>query len=106
MLELLKNNFDIVVMILQFIMLWAFWSLKKNFVLREEFDKSLERLSSVEGSIKNMPTHEELSDLELALCKLEGQNESMLMKVEGLENTLKGVASQLTHLVQYHVENK
>ncbi|MBF0192091.1 MAG: DUF2730 family protein [Magnetococcales bacterium] len=95
---------------------WAYWSLQRKLVPREEFAAALEqmrasddaleeRVMRVELEIRHMPTREDVTALGNRIAGLTGDIRMMSARVDGVYEMLERMDRQFNLLLEHHMKD-
>ncbi|AGW12826.1 DUF2730 family protein [Megalodesulfovibrio gigas] len=86
---------------------WAMWSLRKEFVRKDDHSLSCsslaQRLVAVEQHLDRMPTAEQWQQLQVAIEEMRGGHKVVLAKLEGQGEVLKRIEHPVHLLMEHHL---
>lgn len=97
-----------VLLLIQFLLVWALWSLRKQFMSREGCDERCKKLEKRQGDLeaahKAMPSPGDMGAIKDRLGKIEGGVESLAATVEGQKEIMLRIERPLNLLIEHHLK--
>lgn len=101
-LEQLLEWWPVIVFLLNAGALWVMWSMRQQFVPRREFHALVERVQTIEATMTNLATKEDIGKVMLLLERSDGERKALQSKVDGINAQLERIATPLT-IIQEHL---
>ena len=93
--------------IVQLLLAWVIWSMRKAFIRREEGTTCAstlsQRVSAVESGLDSLPTSESWGKMQVAIEEVRGSNRVVLAKLEGQSELLKRIEHPMQLLMEHHL---
>lgn len=93
--------------IVQLLLAWVIWSMRKEFIRREECTTCAstlsQRVSAVESGLDSLPTSESWGKMQVAIEEVRGSNRVVLAKLEGQSELLKRIEHPMQLLMEHHL---
>jgi hypothetical protein len=113
----LVNVASLLVLVLQGVMAWVVWSLRKQFMTRESCDgrcgqveerqsKADSRMTEMEAAQRSMPTAKDINSLNGKLGGIEGEIKALLATVRGQADTMRRIEHPLNLLLEHHLNGE
>lgn len=91
---------------------WGIYHLSRRFATKEEYEavrteqeNMSGRLEELEKRMETVPDAKTMHRIQLSLEELRGDMKSIGSRMDGMENAISGMKSQINILVQHHLEN-
>ena len=115
MMETIFKVAPLVLTVVQLLLAWVIWSLRKDFVRQDTCSKrkgELEdchaalatRVTNAEASLGNMPQPAAWSKMQVAIEEVRGSNRVVLAKLEGQSELLKRIEHPMQLLMEHHIK--
>lgn len=107
MMETIFKWMPLMLFLVQLLLVWVIWSMRKEFVRREECTTCAtalsQRVSSVESILDSLPTSESWGKMQVAIEEVRGSNRVVLAKLEGQSELLKRIEHPMQLLMEHHL---
>lgn len=107
MMETIFKWMPLMLTVVQLLLAWVIWSMRKEFIRREECTtcaSSLsQRVSAVESGLDSLPTSESWGKMQVAIEEVRGSNRVVLAKLEGQSELLKRIEHPMQLLMEHHL---
>lgn len=105
--EILSKTMPWALLVVQGLFAWAIWSLRKEFVRKDDHSASCatleQRLVAVEQHLDHLPTAEQWQQLHVAIEEMRGGHKVVLAKLEGQGEVLKRIEHPVHLLMEHHL---
>lgn len=95
-------------LVIQALLVWALWSLRKQFMSREGCDERCKKLEKRQGDLeashKAMPSSGDLGAIKDRLGKIEGGVEALGATVKGQGEIMLRIERPLNLLIEHHLK--
>jgi hypothetical protein len=93
--------------IVQLLLAWVIWSMRKEFIRREECTTCAsvlsQRVAAVESGLDSLPTSDSWGKMQVAIEEVRGSNRVVLAKLEGQSELLKRIEHPMQLLMEHHL---
>lgn len=97
----------LVLTVVQLLLTWIIWSMRKEFIRREECmicaTALSKRVSDVEAGLDNLPTAESWNKMQVSMEEVRGTNRVVLAKLEGQNELLKRIEHPMQLLLEHQL---
>lgn len=101
--------------VVQLLLAWVIWSMRKEFVRQDDCAKHkgklaechaalATRVTNAEAEIGNMPQPAAWSKMQVAIEEVRGSNRVVLAKLEGQSELLKRIEHPMQLLMEHHIK--
>jgi hypothetical protein len=113
-METIFKMAPLVLTVVQLLLAWVIWSMRKEFVRQDDCSKHkgelsachaalAARVTNTEADIGNMPQPAAWSKMQVAIEEVRGSNRVVLAKLEGQSELLKRIEHPMQLLMEHHL---
>lgn len=107
MMDTIFKWMPLMLTVVQLLLAWVIWSMRKEFIRREECTTCSsglsQRVSAVESGLDSLPTSESWGKMQVAIEEVRGSNRVVLAKLEGQSELLKRIEHPMQLLMEHHL---
>lgn len=107
MMDAIFKWMPLMLTVVQLLLAWVIWSMRKEFIRREECTTCAstlsQRVSAVESGLDSLPTSESWGKMQVAIEEVRGSNRVVLAKLEGQSELLKRIEHPMQLLMEHHL---
>ena len=108
--ELLPKVTPWALLLLQGLLAWGWWSLRREFVRKDDHSASCstlsQRLSAVEQHLDRVPTLEHWQQVQVAIEEMRGGHRVVLAQLAGQGEILKRIEHPVQLLLEHHLRGE
>lgn len=105
-----SSGLSLLITILQIVLAWALWSLRKQFVSKEHCDECTKELekkqAALEAAQEAMPDADDIDSIKDRLSGIEGDMKGLLATFKGQAEIMKRIERPLNLLVEHHMRKE
>lgn len=109
-MEILIRWAPLMLTVIQLLLGWGIWSMRKEFVRREECmtraGTLAQRVGQVETMIDGLPSAKSWNKMQVAIEEVRGSNRVVLAKLEGQNELLKRIEHPMSLLMEHHLRGE
>ncbi len=113
-IDKILNALSLVLVVIQGLLAWALWSLRKQFVARSHCDQQCQQTSNKQAetdlalaSLKQaqdaLPSADEVANMRVQLAEIEGSIKAVMATVQGQADLMQRIERPLNLLLEHHV---
>lgn len=99
---------SVAVIVVQGLVTWVLWSLRKSFVRKEDCSACSEQLAEkvqhVERELGKLPSPESWAAMQVAIEEVRGSNRVVLAKIDGQGELLRKFEHPMQLLIEHHIK--